>query len=226
MEVKGKKVLIADDEPDILEIIQYNLVKEGYEVITARDGDEALTKAKLNQPDLIILDIMMPKKNGVEVCGILRMQPAFKDTLIIFLTALNDESSHIKGLEMGGDDYVSKPVSPKVLMSRVNALFRRIHKDTNDGFLKFENLEIDPVKYEVKVDGKSIILAKKEFELIHLLASRPGRVFLRNEILSQIWGNDVIVGDRTIDVHIRKVRQKLGLDCIRTVKGVGYKFDL
>lgn len=226
MHPKGKKILIADDEPDILEIIQYNLVKEGYEVITARDGDEALTKARMHKPDLILLDIMMPKKNGVEVCELLRMQPAFKDTLIIFLTALNDESSHIKGLESGADDYVSKPISPKVLMSRVNALFRRLHKEPVDSLIKIENIEIDPAKFEVKVDGRSIILAKKEFELLHLLASRPGRVFLRNEILSQIWGNEVIVGDRTIDVHIRKVRQKLGLDCIRTVKGVGYKFDL
>ena len=226
MDSKGKKVLIADDEPDILEIIRYNLVKEGYEVITARDGDEALTKSKIHKPDLIILDIMMPKKNGVEVCELLRMQPAFKETLIIFLTALNDESSHIKGLETGADDYVNKPISPKVLISRVNALFRRLHKEPTDSQIKIENLEIDPVKYEVKVDDRTIILAKKEFELLHLLASRPGRVFLRNEILSQIWGNDVIVGDRTIDVHIRKVRQKLGLDCIRTVKGVGYKFDL
>jgi len=226
MDPKGKKILIADDEPDILEIIQYNLVKEGYEVITARDGDEALVKARMHKPDLIILDIMMPKKNGVEVCELLRMQPAFKDTLIIFLTALNDESSHIKGLESGADDYVSKPISPKVLMSRVNALFRRLHKEPVDSLIKIGNIEIDPVKFEVKVDGRSVILAKKEFELLHLLASRPGRVFLRNEILSQIWGNEVIVGDRTIDVHIRKVRQKLGLDCIRTVKGVGYKFDL
>ncbi len=226
MDGKGQKILIADDEPDILEIIQYNLQKEGYEVITARDGDEALTKAKTHKPELIILDIMMPRKNGVEVCELLRMQPAFKETLIIFLTALSDEGSHIKGLESGADDYVSKPISPKVLVSRVNALFRRLHKKPVESIIKIDNVEIDPQKFDVRVDGKSITLAKKEFELLHLLASRPGRVFLRNEILSQIWGNEVIVGDRTIDVHIRKVRQKLGLDCITTVKGVGYKFDL
>ena len=226
MDGKGQKILIADDEPDILEIIQYNLQKEGYEVITARDGDEALTKAKTHKPELIILDIMMPRKNGVEVCELLRMQPAFKETLIIFLTALSDEASHIKGLESGADDYVSKPISPKVLVSRVNALFRRLHKKPVESIIKIDNVEIDPQKFDVRVDGKSITLAKKEFELLHLLASRPGRVFLRNEILSQIWGNEVIVGDRTIDVHIRKVRQKLGLDCITTVKGVGYKFDL
>ncbi len=226
MESKGKKILVADDEPDILEVIQYNLVKEGYEVTTSKDGDEALTKAKSSHPDLIILDIMMPKKTGVEVCEILRSQPSFKDTLILFLTALNDESFHIKGLETGADDYVNKPVSPKVLVSRVNALFRRVHKEPAEKVLKVENLTIDPDKFEVVVDGKDVTLAKKEFELLYLLASKPGRVFLRNEILNQVWGNDVIVGDRTIDVHIRKIRQKLGLDCIRTVKGVGYKFDL
>src|SRR5580698_1608628 len=227
MEPKGKKILIADDEPDILEIIQYNMVKEGYEVSTAKDGDDALAKAKFSKPDLIILDIMMPKKSGIEVCEILRSQPAFKDVLIIFLTALNDESTHIKGLETGADDYVSKPISPKVLVSRVNALFRRtMNKEPEGKVLKIENLTIDPDKFEVTVDEKDITLAKKEFELLYLLASRPGRVFLRNEILNQVWGNDVIVGDRTIDVHIRKVRQKLDLDCITTIKGVGYKFDL
>ncbi len=226
MLTKGKKILIADDEADILEIIQYNLVKEGYDVITAKDGDEALLKAKNNKPDLIILDIMMPKKTGDEVCEILRSQPAFKNTLIVFLTALNDESSHIKGLETGADDYVSKPVSPKVLVSRVNALFRRVNMEPEGKVLKIENLTIDPDKFEVVVEDKDVTLAKKEFELLYLLASRPGRVFLRNEILNQVWGNDVIVGDRTIDVHIRKVRQKLGLDCITTVKGVGYKFSL
>ena len=226
MEPKGKKILIADDEPDILEIIQYNLVKEGYEVSTAKDGDDALAKVKLAKPDLIILDIMMPKKSGMEVCEILRSQAAFKDVLIIFLTALNDEGSHIKGLETGADDYVSKPISPKVLVSRVNALFRRVTKEPEGKVLKIENLTIDPDRYEVIVGENNITLAKKEFELLYLLASRPGRVFLRNEILNQVWGNDVIVGDRTIDVHIRKVRQKLGLDCITTIKGVGYKFDL
>ena len=221
---KGKKILIADDEPDILEIIEYNLTSEGYDVVTARDGDDALLKAKMVNPDLIILDIMMPKKSGVEVCEILRSQPLFKDTLIIFLTALNDETSQMKGFDTGADDYVNKPISPKLLMSRVNALFRRINKP-DDGILTIGNLVIDPLQYIIKVDGKEISLAKKEFELLYLLASKPGRVFLRNEILNQVWGKDVIVGDRTIDVHIRKIRQKLGLDCITTVKGVGYKFD-
>jgi two-component system, OmpR family, alkaline phosphatase synthesis response regulator PhoP len=228
MDSKGKKILIADDEPDILEIIQYNLQQEGYEVYTANNGDEALTKAKQLKPELIILDIMMPKRNGVEVCEILRSQPAFKDTLIIFLTALNDENSHLKGLDTGADDYVTKPISPKLLISRVNALFRRINKpeESKSNVLTIDNLTIDPEQFLVKVGDQEMSLAKKEFELLYLLASKPGRVFLRNEILNQVWGNDVIVGDRTIDVHIRKIRQKLNLDCITTVKGVGYKFDL
>ncbi|MBL7760534.1 MAG: response regulator transcription factor [Sediminibacterium sp.] len=228
MEGKAKQILIADDEPDILEIISFNLEKEGYTVHTANNGNEAIEKAKQLNPDLIILDIMMPGKTGVEVCQILRSQPAFKDTLIIFLTALSDDASQIKGLETGADDYVNKPISPKVLISRVNALFRRAGNSNNESGknITIGNITIDPVKFLVIIDGKEVILAKKEFELIYLLASRPGRVFLRNEILSQVWGNDVIVGDRTIDVHIRKVRQKLGIDCITTVKGVGYKFDV
>lgn len=226
MEGKPKQILIADDEVDILEIVGYNLSKEGYEIYTAKDGNEALDKARQLNPDLIILDIMMPKKTGVEVCQILRSQPAFQDTLIIFLTALSDESSHIKGLETGADDYVSKPISPKVLTSRVNALFRRVSNKETGKTISVGNVLIDPVKFLVTINNEEIILAKKEFELLYLLASRPGRVFLRNEILSQVWGNDVIVGDRTIDVHIRKVRQKLGVDCITTVKGVGYKFEL
>lgn len=218
-------MLIADDEPDILEILKYNLSAQGYEVITAKDGDEALEKARRTQPDLIVLDVMMPRKTGVEVCQLLRAQPAFKETLIIFLTAVNDEGTHIKGLETGADDYVSKPISPKVFISRVNALFRRLNKAEVKA-LEIDNLVIDPERFLVQVDGKDIVLAKKEFELLYLLAQKPGRVFLRNEILNQVWGNDVIVGDRTIDVHIRKIRQKLGIDCVTTVKGVGYKFEM
>lgn len=225
MENKIGKVLIADDEPDILEILKYNLVNEGYEVITAKDGDEALEKARRNMPDLVVLDVMMPKKTGVEVCQLLRAQPIFKDTLIIFLTAVNDEGTQIKGLETGADDYVSKPISPKVFLSRVNALFRRLNKKEAKT-LEIGNLTIDPERFMTQVDKQDVVLAKKEFELLHLLAQKPGRVFLRNEILNQVWGNDVIVGDRTIDVHIRKIRQKLGIDCITTVKGVGYKFEL
>ena len=220
-----KKILIADDEPDILEIIQYNLQGEGYEVTTAKNGNDAIDEAKRFNPDLIILDIMMPGKNGIEVCNILRMQPAFNDTLIIFLTALSDEGTEVKGLETGADDFITKPVSPKVLVSKVNALFRRLNKE-DTGILQIGDLQIDREKFIVVYQGKDIILARKEFELLALLASKPGKVFLRNEILNQVWGTEVIVGDRTIDVHIRKVRQKLGLDCITTVKGVGYKFDL
>ena len=220
-----KKILIADDEPDILEIIQFNLKAEGYEVFTAKNGDEAIEQAKKHQPDLIILDIMMPGKNGIDVCNILRMQPAFKDTLIVFLSAISDEGTEIRGLETGADDYLTKPIRPKILVSKVNAFFRRLNKEGND-LLQLGDLKIDREKYIINYQGNDIVLARKEFELLALLASKPGKVFLRNEILNQVWGTEVIVGDRTIDVHIRKIRQKLDLDCITTVKGVGYKFEL
>lgn len=221
----AKKILIADDEPDILEIIQYNLKNEGYEVAAAKNGNDALELAKRFNPDLIILDIMMPGKTGIEVCNLLRMQPAFSKTLIIFLTALSDETTEIKGLETGADDYLTKPISPKVLVSKVNSLFRRITKE-DTGLLQIGDLKIDREKYMVNYQGNDITLARKEFELLALLAGKPGKVFLRNEILNQVWGTEVIVGDRTIDVHIRKIRQKLNLDCITTVKGVGYKFEM
>jgi two-component system alkaline phosphatase synthesis response regulator PhoP len=224
MNPRDKIILIADDEPDILEIISYNLLKEGYTVYTAKDGNDALNKANLIHPDLFILDILMPYKNGVEVCKVLRSQPKFKDALIILLTALSDETSHIKGLDSGADDFITKPIGPKVLISRVHALFRRTQKEDNE-IITAGNITIDALKYSVLVDGTSVMLAKKEFELLYLLAAKPGRVFLRNEILEQVWGNEVIVGDRTIDVHIRKIRQKLGVNCISTIKGVGYKFD-
>lgn len=224
MNAKEKIILIADDEPDILEIISFNLLKEGYTVYTAKDGNDALEKAKLTNPHLVILDILMPYKNGVEVCKILRAQPKFKNTLIILLTALSDESSHIKGLDSGADDFITKPISPKVLISRVNALFRRTEKEKTD-IITAGNIVIDASKYTVSVNENAVVLAKKEFELLHLLAAKPGRVFLRNEILENVWGNEVIVGDRTIDVHIRKIRQKLGVNCISTIKGVGYKFN-
>ncbi len=223
--IRGNKILIADDEPDILEIISFNLQANGYEVSTAKNGDEAFEKAKKILPDLVILDIMMPGKNGIEVCNLLRMIPAFKETLIVFLTALSDETTEIKGLETGADDYLTKPISPKVLISKINALFRRLNKDET-GIIQIGDLQINREKYSVKFKEEDIILARKEFELLSLLASKPGKVFLRNEILNQIWGTEVIVGDRTIDVHIRKIRQKLGIDCITTVKGVGYKFEM
>lgn len=225
MENKERKILIADDEPDILEFIEYNLQSEGYQVATATNGDEALEVAKSFQPQLIILDVMMPRKSGIDVCEILRSRPEFKDTLIIFLTALNDETFQVKGLETGADDYISKPISPKVLVSRVNALFRRAEKQSTAGAAVI-GFEVDPEQFLVTVKGEKKQLAKKEFELIYLLYSKPGRVFLRNEILEKIWGSEVIVGDRTIDVHIRKIRAKLGVDCVRTIKGVGYKFEL
>ncbi len=219
-----RKILIADDEPDILEILEYNLVHEGFEVFTAKNGHEALEKAKRYQPDLVVLDVMMPQKTGIEVCQLLRLQPAFRHTLIIFLTALNDDIAHIKGLESGADDYISKPINPKVFISRVKALLRR-SGTAEEKSIMANNLVIDPEKFVVAIEGKEISLAKKEFELLYFLAKKPGRVFVRNEILNEIWGHDVIVGNRTIDVHIRKIRQKLGIDCIKTVKGVGYKFE-
>jgi two-component system alkaline phosphatase synthesis response regulator PhoP len=220
-----KKILIADDEQDILEILQFNLEGEGYQVETAKNGIIAIEKAKSFAPDLIILDIMMPGKNGIEVCNHLRMLPAFKSTLIIFLTAMSDDTAEVKGLESGADDYLTKPIRPKVLMSKVNALFRRLTAET-EGQMNLGELAINREKYSVTLKDEEITLARKEFELLSLLASKPGKVFLRNEILSQIWGTEVIVGDRTIDVHIRKIRQKLNLDCIKTVKGVGYKFEI
>lgn len=225
MENKARKVLIADDEPDIRELLRYNLAAEGYEVLEAKNGDEALDLSKKFNPDLILLDIMMPKKTGTEVCMLLRSQPQFKDTLIVMLTALSDDGSVIKGLETGADDYIGKPVSPKVLVSRIKALFRRQQKP-NSVVITVGSMVVDPEKFLVFVEGEKVELAKKEFELLHLLIKKPERVFLRNEILAQVWGNEVIVGDRTIDVHIRKIRQKLGIDCISTVKGVGYKFSL
>jgi two-component system, OmpR family, alkaline phosphatase synthesis response regulator PhoP len=225
VELKNKKILIADDEPDILEIIRFNLEAEGYTVFTAKNGIEAIEQAKIHQPDLIILDIMMPGKTGIEACNLLRLNPAFADTLIIFLTAISDEATEIKGLETGADDFLTKPISPKVLVSKVGSLFRRFTKDDN-AVMAAGELHIDRERYIIIYKGEEIILARKEFELLALLASRPGKVFLRNEILNQVWGTEVIVGDRTIDVHIRKIRQKLHLDCITTVKGVGYKFEM
>jgi two-component system alkaline phosphatase synthesis response regulator PhoP len=220
------KILFADDEPDILEIVSFNLEKEGYEVIQAKDGQQAMDLCKLHRPDLIILDIMMPYKTGIEVCNLLRQLPDFRTTPIVMLTALSDESSQIKGLDTGADDYISKPISTKVLVSRINALLRRSKKETDQSTMKIGEMTIDQSRFMVTIGETEVNLAKKEFELLSLLASKPGRVFLRNEILSLVWGSEVIVGDRTIDVHIRKIRQKMGVDCIKTIKGVGYKFEL
>ena len=225
-DAKPFTILVADDELDILEILNFNLKAEGYNVIKATNGNEAIELARIHKPDLVILDVMMPGKTGFEVCKILRADKEFEKTIIIFLTALNDDSTEIKGLETGGDDYITKPISPRVLISRVNALFRRIIKETGS-VLQIGDLSIDRERYVViNSKNEEIILARKEFELLALLASKPAKVFLRNEILDKVWGTEVIVGDRTIDVHVRKIRQKVGDDCIITVKGVGYKFKM
>jgi len=222
------KILVVDDEPDILEFISYNLSKEGYNVTTARNGREAIDMAKRDNPALIILDIMMPELDGVEVCRQLRASSEFEGTLIAFLTARNEDYSQIAGSESGGDDYITKPIRPRVLVSRIKALLRRSPRNKEqqpDRVIRVHDLQIDRDKVMVFRGNESITLAKKEFELIYLLASKPGRVFTREEIFNHIWGSDVIVGDRTIDVHIRKLREKIGSEYIKTIKGIGYKFD-
>ncbi len=227
MEVLPGKILIVDDEPDIVEFISYNLKSKGYNIATARDGVEAIRRARDFRPDLILLDIMMPNKDGIETIRELRQMPEFEQTAIIFLTALSDEKSEIEGLKTGADDYIAKPIKPELLATRISAALRRFRKDDDmEQKLNFGDLEINKTKFTVTYKGEEISLAKKEFELLSLLASKPGRVFLRNEILQRVWGTDVIVGDRTIDVHIRKIRQKVGIDLITTVKGVGYKFEM
>ncbi len=227
MEVFPGKILIVDDEPDIVEFISYNLKNKGYLIAAARDGVEAVRKAKDFRPDLILLDIMMPNKDGIETIKELRNLPEFDDTAIIFLTALSDEKYEIEGLKLGADDYIAKPIKPELLASRIGSALRRFRKDEEQEQKQtYGDLEINKTKFTVSYKGEEISLAKKEFELLSLLASKPGRVFLRNEILQRVWGTDVIVGDRTIDVHIRKIRQKSGIDLITTVKGVGYKFEM
>lgn len=227
MEALPSKILIVDDEPDIVEFISYNLKSKGYHIATAKDGVEAIRKAREFHPDLILLDIMMPNKDGIQTIKELRQIPDFEKTAIIFLTALSDERSEIEGLKTGADDYIAKPIKPELLATRISAALRRFKKDEDqEQKLTFGDLEINKTKFTVTYLGKEILLAKKEFELLSLLASKPGRVFLRNEILQRVWGTEVIVGDRTIDVHIRKIRQKVGIDLITTVKGVGYKFEM
>jgi len=222
------KILVVDDEEDIVEFLSYNLDKEGYIVETASDGNQALEKAKVFDPHLIVLDIMMPDKDGIEVCDALRSDDQFKNTLIAFLTARNESYTQVTALETGGDDFINKPIKPNVFKSRIKALLRR-HPDLQgaDGNEKkvFGDLEINFADYRITKGGKDLKLAKKEFDLLALLASRPGKVFKRFEIMSKVWGSEVIVGDRTIDVHIRKLREKIGSNYIYTLKGVGYKFD-
>jgi two-component system alkaline phosphatase synthesis response regulator PhoP len=227
MESNLGKILVVDDEQDIVEFINYNLKQAGYQTATANNGDEAIRKAEVFKPDLILLDIMMPEKDGLQTIQQLRRNPELDSTIIIFLTALSDEKSEIEGLKMGADDYIAKPIKPELLLTRLRTAMRRMKKDEEQGNkIVFGDLEINKYKFTVSYKGDEIILAKKEFELLNLLASKPGRVFLRNEILQKVWGTEVIVGDRTIDVHIRKIRQKLGIDVITTVKGVGYKFEM
>lgn len=227
MQELPEKILIVDDEPDIIEFINYTLKTKGYLTEVAYDGVEAIRKAKKFLPDLILLDIMMPEKDGLQTLRELRLMPDFEKTPVIFLTAMRDEQSEIKGLETGADDYITKPIKPELLATRVNAVMRRMKKDREtEEKIILGDLEINKTKYSVTYKDEEIVLAKKEFELLSLLASKPGRVFLRNEILQRVWGSEVIVGDRTIDVHIRKIRQKAGVDFITTVKGVGYKFEM
>jgi two-component system alkaline phosphatase synthesis response regulator PhoP len=217
--------LLVDDEPDILEFISYNLVKEGFEVFTCGNGKDAIRMAQQERPQIIILDVMMPDLDGIETCRVIRETPELKDVLIAFLTARNEDYSQIAGFDAGADDYINKPIKPRVLVSRVKALLRRQGNSAEEAIVEVNGFIIDREKYLIKKDNLSINLPKKEFELIALLASRPGKVFTREEILKSVWGDDVVVGDRTIDVHIRKLREKLGDSYIRTIKGVGYKFE-
>jgi len=222
-----QKILIVDDEPDILELIEYNLKKEGYQVFLARNGQEAVAEAKRSLPDLIVLDIMMPKMDGIEACRIMRTMPEFKNTFMVFLTARSEEYSEIAGFNVGADDYIAKPIKPRALVSRINAILRRNApaEDVTDNKLEIGDLVIDREAYLVFQRGQKVVLAKKEFELLYLLASKPGKVYTREVILKNIWEDSVVVTNRTIDVHIRKLREKLGDDCVSTVKGVGYKFE-
>lgn len=220
------RILIVDDEPDILEFVSYNLTREGFEIATASDGAKALSVAEAFQPDLILLDIMMPVFDGVEVCRRLRARPEFRKTIIAFLTARDEDYTQVAALDIGGDDFITKPIRPKVLVSRIKALLRR--KEVSQGSQSLQlgqDLAIDKTGYKVYLKGKPVDLPRKEFELLCFLASKPGKVFRREQIYREVWGPDVIVGNRTIDVHIRKIREKIGPDYIKTIKGIGYRFD-
>ena len=219
------KILLVDDEPDIIEILRYNLTQEGYNVITAKDGHSAIKKAEKEIPNLIIMDVMMPKMDGIEACGIIRQNPKFNDTIIMFLTARGEDYSHVAAYDAGADDYVTKPIKPKVFISKVKGLLRRLKKENNlTSIIEIGKLIIDSDEYKVKVSDQSFSLPRKEFELLYLLASKPEKVFKREKIMQFIWGSEVVVGDRTIDVHMRKLREKIGEKYFKTVKGVGYKF--
>lgn len=221
-----QKILVVDDELDILELLQYNLNKEGYQVKVAEEGKKAVEVAKEFAPDLILLDIMMPQQDGVETCRQIRAIPELSNVFVIFLTARAEEYSEIAAFDVGADDYITKPIKPRALMSRINAVFRRnTQKKPEDNNISIGNLFIDKASYTVKVDGKEVFLPKKEFELLYFLAQHPNKVFGRDSLLQNIWGSDVYVLARTVDVHIRKVREKIGEGYITTVKGVGYKFE-
>ena len=228
MSATNQKILIVDDEPDILELVEYNLKKEGYTVFTASNGQEGITLAKKVHPDLIVLDIMMPKMDGIEACRLMRAIPEFKNTFMVFLTARSEEYSEIAGFNVGADDYIAKPIKPRALVSRINAILRRNNstEELSDNKIEIGDLVIDRESYLVYQAGEKVVLAKKEFELLYLLASKPGKVYTRESILKNIWEDSVVVTNRTIDVHIRKVREKLGENYVSTVKGVGYKFEL
>lgn len=219
------RILLVDDEEDIIEFLSYNLLREGFKISTANNGVEAIERAEKEQPHLIIMDVMMPRMDGITAVEEIRKIRKLDDTLIVFLTARSEDYSQIAGFEAGADDYINKPVKPKVLVSKITAMLRRSSKKDNSKVITFKKLEIDPVSFVVLKNGKKIVLPKKEFKLLWLLASSPNKVFSREEIFSKVWGNDVIVGDRTIDVHVRKIREKLGNKYITTVKGMGYKFE-
>ncbi len=226
--MEATKILIVDDEPDILEFLEYNLKKEGFHVLTAPDGEDGIKIAEKELPNLVILDIMMPKMDGVEVCRYLRSKPEFDKTIIAFLTAREEDYSQIAALDVGGDDYITKPIRPRVFVSRIKALLRRSERNemvNESAVIRVGNLAIDKERVSVQKGEEIIELAKKEFELLYLLVSKPGKVFSREEIFNKVWGTDVIVGNRTIDVHIRKLREKIGDGYIKTIKGIGYKFE-
>lgn len=229
MKKRDIKILLVDDEPDILEIVGYNLSSEGYQVLTAKNGIDAIAKAKKELPHLIILDVMMPEMDGIEACEKIRKLPELNNAIITFLTARGEDYSQVAGFDAGADDYITKPIKPKLLVSKVKALLRRFkeeEKPGEDSIVKVGNIIINRDEYKIVKGKEEIILPRKEFELLSLLASRPGKVFKREDILDKVWGNEVIVGGRTIDVHIRKLREKIGDDHFKTVKGVGYKFVL
>ncbi|MGK0386840.1 MAG: two-component system alkaline phosphatase synthesis response regulator PhoP [Patiriisocius sp.] len=225
MKKKDTTILLVDDEPDILEIIGYNLSSEGYNVITAENGVAAIEKAKKHKPKLIILDVMMPEMDGIEACEKLRSIPELSETVITFLTARGEDYSQVAGFDAGADDYITKPIKPKLLISKVKSLLRRFKmQEETQATFKIGNITINREEYKIFVGKEEKVLPRKEFELLFLLASKPGKVFKREDILDQVWGNDVVVGGRTIDVHIRKLREKIGETKFKTIKGVGYKF--